>query len=603
MRLSRNKVGAGALALGLIAAGLPALGQDKPESILPPGFNEPVPTPAATPTPTRVTPAAGGDRPGPSAGDPLPPTLLAPADAGLTVSDTAGTPQQVDPSLLAAYDIPGYARRSPAMAGVVGVAEGGLGPRAFGTANGRFLETLMRKMNAPIPSRWVSIGLRQALASKVAAPPGVNGADFAAERAWLLVRMGESVVARAMVESIDPDRYTPKMYQVAMQAALATGDPAAVCPVVDKALAVSSERAWVLAKAMCAALSGAPKQAGTLLKAAQRSGAARGIDLLLAEKIVGSGSKGQGAVTIEWDGVDRLTIWRYGLAMATGDTIPAALFSTVASQVQYWRAQAPRLTEVARAPAAELAAAQGVLSNAAIVDLYGKVESGDEQGAAELGIARDLRVAYADPDRDVRLTAMRTLWDEPKQPRAQYARLVLTARAATSIVPYKDAPDADRLIASMLSAGLEAPALRWQGNILRGSNGWGMLALVETGGMVTRGDVDTYRSRATDVSGSRVKMLVAGLAGLGRLSGNDTASLTKGLSIDLTSTNSWTRALHRAAERRQPATVMLLAAVGMQTPNWHGVSPEALYHIVSALQRVGLEGQARMIAVEALARL
>jgi len=41
----------------------------------------------------------------------------------------------------------------------------------------------------------------------------------------------------------------------------------------------------------------------------------------------------------------------------------------------------------------------------------------------------------------------------------------------------------------------------------------------------------------------------------------------------------------------------------MQTTNWHGVSPEALFRIVEAMHRVGLDGQARMVAVEALTRV
>ena len=525
------------------------------------------------------------------------------AGSDATVSDDMGTPMPVDPRLLAEFNLPSYARRSTAVVGVVGTPEGGLGPRAFGAANGRFLQTLMRKMNAPVPSRWMSIGLRQALASKVNTPAGLNGADFAAERAWLLVRMGESVVARAMVEAVDPDRYTPKMFQVAMQAALASGDPATICPVASAGRKVSSERAWILAEAMCASMSGVPDEAGPLIRAARRQGAARGIDLLLAEKIVGTGSKGQGAVTIEWENVDRLTIWRYGLAMASGADIPAAIYATAAPHVQYWRAQSPQLTESARAPSAELAAAQGVLSSAALVDLFSKIESDGDQGAAELGVAQDLRAAYSDPNRDVRLTALRALWDEPKRPRGQYARLVLTARAATMIAPYRDAPDADRLIASMLSAGLEAPALRWKGNLIRGTNGWGLLALVDTGAQISRSDVDTYRSRAVDISGNKVKMLVAGLAGLQRMNASDVASLGNALSINFNLSNSWTRALRRAAEARQAGTVLLLAAVGMQTPNWGGVSPEALYEIVTALRMVGLDGQARMIAVEAVTRL
>ena len=599
MRRSRNSLGAGAVALGLIAVGLPATGQDTPESILPPGFSEPV----ATPTSAPPSPSPATNRTPSTSGSALPGPLREGDGEDATVADDAGKPDDIDPRLLAEYNLPSYARRSTTMVGVVGIREGGLGPRAFGTANGRFLQKLMRKMNAPVPSRWMSIGLRQALASKVNTPTGLNGADFAAERAWLLVRMGESVVARALVEAVDPDRYTPKMFQVAMQAALASGDPAAVCPVVGEGRKVSSERAWILAEAMCAALSGVTGEAKPLIRAARRSGAARGIDLLLAEKIVGAAGKGQGAVTIEWDNVDRLTVWRYGLAIASGAEIPPALYATAAQHVQYWRAQAPQLMESARAPSAELAAAQGVLSNVAIVDLFGKVEGDVDQGSAAVGVARDLRIAYADRNRDARLTALKALWDEPQRPRGQYARLVLTARAATLIAPYKDAPDADRLIASMLSAGLEAPALRWKGNVVRGSNAWGLLALVDAETAVSRGDVDSYRSRAVDIRGAKVKMLVAGLAGLRRLSANDSASLANALDINFDLSNSWTRALRRAAEARQPGTVLLLAAAGMQTPNWGGVSPEALYHIVSALRQVGLEGQARMIAVEAVTRL
>ena len=59
------------------------------------------------------------------------------------------------------------------------------------------------------------------LLQPIQTPRNVNGADFAAERAWLLVRMGESVGARAMVQSVDPQDYTPKLYEVAMQAAWA----------------------------------------------------------------------------------------------------------------------------------------------------------------------------------------------------------------------------------------------------------------------------------------------------------------------------------------------------------------------------------------------
>jgi hypothetical protein len=48
--------------------------------------------------------------------------------------------------------------------------------------------------------------------------------------------------------------------------------------------------------------------------------------------------------------------------------------------------------------------------------------------------------------------------------------------------------------------------------------------------------------------------------------------------------------------------VALLAAVGMQVTDWNRMPPAYLYHIVSALHRVGLDPEARMIAAEAIAR-
>ncbi|OYY90586.1 MAG: hypothetical protein B7Y45_06440 [Sphingomonas sp. 28-66-16] len=604
MRLSRNSVALGALALGLVALGLPALGQEKPESILPPGFGEPVPP---APAPSEAPPSPPASRPAsPAPGSVAQPVTAAPAAAPAgDVTDELAAATPIDPAVLAAYELPAYARRSLAMVGVVGTREGGLAADAFGDADGRFLSTLMGRLDAPIASRWVSIGLRRALASRVSTPPHVSGADFAAERAWLLVRMGESMVSRALVESVDTDRYTPKMYEAAMQAALATGDPAVVCPVVDAAQTVSTDRAWVLAGAICAGLAGKPGVAGPLIDGAKRRGVARGVDILLAEKAVGAGARGGRAVTIEWDGVDQLTSWRYGMAMATGVTIPDPLYATVGRRVQYWRAQSPMIDARTRAPSAELAAAQGVFSNAALVDLYGEVENADEQSSAEAGVARDLRSAYVESDRTQRLTVLRQLWDEPKDRRGRYARLVLTARAASTIAPASDTPDVDRLVAAMLSAGLDRSALRWKGDVARGSDAWAMLTLADGGAVepLGQGDVDAYRSRTADPSGAKVRMFFAALAGLGRIDRATSASLSGRYAVDLAMRNSWTRAIDRAAANRQPGTVLLLAAVGMQTPNWTGVSPAALYHIVAALQRVGLDGEARMIAVEALTRL
>src|SRR3546814_14736029 len=67
-----------------------------------------------------------------------------------------------------------------------------------------------------------------------------------------------------------------------------------------------------------------------------------------------------------------------------------------------------------------------------------------------------------------------------------------------------------------------------------------------------------------------------------RMSADDAERAAKELDLGIGAINSWTRAIDRAAAQNQPATVMLLAAVGMQGSDWRAVPPENLYHIVAA---------------------
>jgi hypothetical protein len=245
-----------------------------------------------------------------------------------------------------------------------------------------------------------------------------------------------------------------------------------------------------------------------------------------------------------------------------------------------------------------------VLSSAALVDLYGELEGGDDQSTADVALARDLRTAYADADVNQRLTIMRQIWDAPKTPTDRYARLILTARAASLIPVGASGADSDRLIASMLTAGLDLPAMRWMRSVSRGSDGWAMLQIVDPSGRVLgRSDVAAYSGGASGASGPKRAMFFAAMAGLGRVNPDSVAGLGRALSVDTALDNGWTRAIDRAAAEHQPGTVMLLAGVGMQTRDWRGVSPAALYRMIAAMHRTGLDNEARMIAVEALTRL
>jgi hypothetical protein len=601
---SRNKllIVAGMAAL---AAAIPALGQDAPESILPPGFGDPEPPPRPTETPSRpsdLVPNVGLNVPdAPASGD-----ALAAADQNAEGEADEGELPEEMPLLV---DLPAQARRSLATVGVLGPEDGDMGATAFGNADGRYLAHLMRETRAPIASRWASILLRRALLSTVDTPRGISGADWVAERAWLLLRMGEADAARMLVQSVDADRYSPKLQDVALQAALATADPAAGCAFIEGVPASRREQAWPMMRAICAALAGESAQASSLIDRARGTPVGRGIDGILAEKVVGAGVNTRRSVTVEWDGVDRLTAWRFGMASATAVEIPDKLFATVGPHVRAWQARAPLLNPVQRQKAADTAAALGVMSSSALVDFYGQVgELTDPTETAGKSFVT-LRNAYAGEDASARLSAMRTLWDGGgEDAAAHYARLILTARAAAMVKPNQEAlGDVDQLIAAMLSAGLDIQAARWAPLIedadgaIR-SRSWGLLAVGAPGRAVpwNQSEAAAYADEAG--SDPRGAFLFAGMAGLGRLSNTEISDMAADLGVPVGRENAWTRALDRAVTARQPATVALLCGLGLQGGEIQKVSPATLYRAVSALRRVGLAAEARMIAAEALMR-
>jgi len=588
-------------AAGALALTLPAFGQGAPQSLLPPGFgDEPSSAPAPTTGPAQPTPS------GVPVGD------YVPGVGNTNLPSVAAAPEAPPETAAAAPasdELPPVARRSPDVVGPLGPSDTGLGLDSFGSANGRFLMTLMRRVDAPVASRWVSIMLRRALLSRVPTPSSVRAVDWVAERALLLLRMGEADGARMLVQAVDVDRYTPRMYAVAAQTALATADPAALCPLADVGAGLTDEPIWPVAQAICAGLAGDSATAGVMLDQARARRLGDRIDLQLAEKVLGTGVGGRRVVALDWGGVYQLTNYRFGMASAVAAPIPDELWSTVGPQVQAWRARTATVMPADRIAVARTAAALGVLSSAALVDLYSAVADTTDAQAIEASPAGQLGEAYAADDAAAKLDALRKLWSASSNARDNYAGDILTARAAARIDP-DDAFDSDaaKLIAAMLSAGLDRQAARWSRVVETMSDGkadaaWALLAVGAPRPVVDTSEsrVAGYIKRAGDGGLARAQMLVAALAGLGRLSQSDAEALAGGIGLSL-GDNRWSRALSLAAQQHQPGTVALLAAVGMQTSNWRAVPPAYLYHILTALRAVGREPEARMIAAEALTR-
>ncbi len=592
----------------LLAAGVAgaAIAQSQPESILPPGFGDPAPP---TPTPAPASPAT--PTPAPEAGA-TPPRAPSPdlsriediiASAGL---DEAGEPVAVAPPVEYRDD----RRRDPALAGVIWPAAIGYTGEAWGSSAGKFLSTVLRRTDGPLASRWTQIGLRNMLMAKAAAPRGIVPADWVAERAWLLLKLGEADAARLLVASIDTDTFTPKMVQVAAQVALANSDPSGLCA-IETALAKVEPKMAPLVSAMCASLAGESERAAADIERARRRGRGNPIDIALAAKVVGAGANTARATTIEWEPVTLLSSWRYGLSTATAMMPPERLIASAAPQVRGWLARAPMFAAPQKMAAARTAAAMGVMSSDAMVDLYAAAydyTDPDELGGTD---AFRLRQAFVGKDRPARLSALRGLWGNAEDREKQMAGWVTTARAAVLVAPDADlAEDAPNLIAALFAGGYDRQAARWIAvaedlDDEKGDAAWAMLALgldAPAGLTIDQGRIEDFAGRDTSRGKTRTGLLVAGLAGLGRIDAQVAGRLNARYELGLERKTGWTNLIDGAAVRRQAGTTMLLAASAMQARAIGEVPALYMFHAVTALRRTGQEGLARMIAAEALAR-
>lgn len=473
------------------------------ESLLPPGFDKPAaparpqrPTPAPAATskaPTRPS-AAPAAAPAPAA--PAPVLQAQPLDDNADViAGSGGAPTAIDPldsvdldALIAkarpTYDIPPAAQRSLARVGSIDEADGGLPATSTHYLNGPFVEQLFARMRGPMVSRWGHILLRRALASRLDTPVGMNGADWAAMRAGLLLRMGEADAARAMVQSVDSGFFTPSLEDAAMASFLATADPVGLCPVTALTAASRAGFDWDMTRAICSAFTGdGPPAMAQLDRVARRIPAEQRIDVLLAQRFAGAAAANRRAVTIEWKNVDSLSPWRTGLAFAVGLEPPQLLRDKAPADYALLAVRAPMLPLASRCAAADVAAGRGVLSSAAMIDLYSQVAAIDAEDGAQQDktwgpLAQQLRTAYVAPAPDDRLAAIKSLWGNGDDPDRAYSRLVLTAYAAARVLPNSEmAGDAGGLIASMLTAGLDANAERWLRVVPVGSEAWGLIAL------------------------------------------------------------------------------------------------------------------------------
>ena len=269
--------------------------------------------------------------------------------------------------------------------------------------------------------------------------------------------------------------------------------------------------------------------------------------------LFGAGANGR-ASTIEWDPVDSLTAWRFGLATGTGIAPPDRLMNAATPQVRAFQARAPMLSPQQRLPSAMIAAGLGVFSSQTMIDLYSAIY--DTTDPTDLGDSDSwqLRQAFVAKDPEARLAAIRRLLATGKDGLQKEGARALVARAATLVEPNKDlAKDAPELISAMLAGGYDQAAARW----IPAVNGmddadsdrcWAMLALSAPNvADVGTGRINSFVRRDKSLDRVRSSLLVAGLAGMGRISVDTANSLNRRYGLGLGHITSWTKMIDAAA--------------------------------------------------------
>ncbi len=585
---------AAAAALALLTA---AAAQDAPKSILPEDVFGPAPQTAPV-APIEPNPSPAPASPEPSA---------SPSDGEVSAGpDAAPSPGVPGPAATAANPLDSAAPTADmTLTGLLTPAAGGYGPAAFAGSDGRVLGALMRSMRAPIASRWAHIALVRALASIVPTPDGVRPADWVAERASLLMRLGESDVAHALVERVPVDRYTPRLYGVAFDAALAAADPGAICPLAQTGRTLFRMPVWRLGAAMCASFDGDDIAAAQGFQSLRTEGNIDPFDIALAERVAASAGEGaRRGSNAEWGEVEQVNLYRLGLGIAAGAPPPERLMATLPAPAQGWLFRAAAAPDAARAGAAGAAAAQGIVGSGELVAFYAALAA--ESDAAGVGgdTPGRLRQAWAGAPAD-RMASMRALWEAGRGP-DRYAALVLSAGAAASLRPDKRfAAYAADLMASALAGGRADAALRWWpmadaegGDVAR--RAWAYAAVAGDAVPVDRDRFDAWRKADGGTGTHRAAVVLAALGGLGRATGSEWDGVRRELGMGVLA-DRWTARIDAAAAAGRVGEVLVLAGTGLQC-DWAAVPPQHLAHILAALVRVGRGTEARSIAAEAVTR-
>ena len=175
---------------------------------------------------------------------------------------------------------------------------------------------------------------------------------------------------------------------------------------------------------------------------------------------------------------------------------------------------------------AQIAAGLGVFSSQSLIDLIRRSTMRPIPTTCRKRDAWQVRQAFVGRDLDARLAAMRRIWGAVAGQLPAQARAGVLGRAATLVDAERRTrrPMRPNLIASMLAAGYDREAARWAGAVGQMDDEM-PIALGDARARRARrrrgrpsvGRINAFIGRDNSEGKKRSALLVAGLAGLGRI--------------------------------------------------------------------------------------
>ncbi|MEO5372689.1 MAG: hypothetical protein H7840_00250 [Alphaproteobacteria bacterium] len=573
-----------------------------------------------------ATPAEGAPR------QPLPAQTTAPA----TTAPATTAPGQPAPSRPAAgrptRPVPLGRIQSEPLAAVdpdsLGLAEpphGGLGPAMWQGGSRDLIRRGLSIMPVDTPSHTVHALARRLLTTVAAPPPPSPGGStlpLLPLRLERLVALGRTDDVATIIGMVAPVNVTESVLRSRVDSLLIDGDTNAACRDVGSAIKAFPDVFWQKAFILCQILAGNRESAATSFDVLRERGHEEPVFVHGIETLLGLHKWSLKSLPDP----SPLTI---AIVRAAKAPFPKDLLKTASPAVLRAMAQSTGTDADMRLAAAERAEGMGALDTAILRDVYRAIEFGEAERAtppADIAVDKTPRlrallyqIILMQSDSGARAGLISRVLDLSRG-----AAFLTAARVYQPMIEaMQPGPDlawfSGRAARALMAAGRNDLAASWFGLAQQFAASsdeaaqaartlWPLARLSHP----TQGEpwsaeaFGAWRTAQGDIPAERLTarsiLLLNALDAVGEpLSGNEWAEVMESPGLhqaQLPGLPVWHALTQAAAGRRVGETVLLsIIALGGKDPG--AVDPATLHHVVAALRLVGLDTEARALAVEA----